>query len=66
MKIKLNRIEAGLYEYGQYRIYRWYPESNSGVLWCVSLSNTGMDDFRTLKQARAYIVADLIKVERGN
>jgi hypothetical protein len=63
MKIKFKRSKAGHYYYGQYQINRWYPESNSYVLWCVSIDNVGLDDYRTLKQAKAHIIADIMKTK---
>lgn len=61
MKIKFQRIKAGHYQCGIYQINRWRTETNPRFLWCVSIDNVGMNDYRTLKQAKASIVADLMK-----
>jgi hypothetical protein len=63
MKIKFKRMKAGHYQYEKWQIHRWYSERKSYVLWCVSFDGVGMDDYRTLKQAKAHIIADLMKTK---
>jgi hypothetical protein len=57
--MKIKKISAGNYQYGDYYIYKWNPEiANCRVLWCVSLDGVGMEDFKTLRRAKKYIEQD--------
>lgn len=67
--LRFQRYKAGSYfieAHGtKYEINRWYPEDGARVLWCVSIANVGMDDYKTLAQAKKSILADIEKVSAG-
>lgn len=60
--MKFKKIKSGHYAYGNYEIIKWQPESQTRYLWCLSLKNIGLEDFRTLAQVKAYLKADALKV----
>lgn len=67
--IKFQRVKPGHYVCEAfdttYKIHRWNPETGARILWCVSIDNVGMDDYRTLQQAKKHILADIEKVSAG-
>jgi len=64
MTIRLQKVKAGHYKYGEYDLIRWQPESQNRYLWCLSIDRVGLEDFRTLAKAKEHIQNDIAK--RGN
>lgn len=64
-QIKLKKIKSGHYAYGKFQIIKWQPESQTRYLWCLSLDNVGLDDFRTLAQVKAHLKNDEEKMKAG-
>jgi hypothetical protein len=66
-KIRLNKVGAGHYRYKHFDLIKWIPDSgNLRYLWCLAIDGTGMDDFRTLSQARKHILNDEIKTLKAS
>ena len=59
MSIKLKRVKAGYYKFDIYDLIKWQPDTTSRYLWCLAINGVGMDDFKTLAQAKSHILKDM-------
>lgn len=58
-KIKLTKVSKGHYKYKHYNLIKWIPDTGSlRYLWCLAIDGTGLEDFKTLSQARNHIMLD--------
>jgi hypothetical protein len=56
-KIRLNRVSQGHYRYKHFDLIKWIPDTGSlRYLWCLAIDGVGLDDFRTLSQAKKHIL----------